>query len=232
MSQSDLADVFSAGDGLPETLPIAPMPMLRGWLAEATAAKQTPNPNAMALATADEHGRPSARIVLCKAIVEDPGYVVFYTNANSRKGREMEANPRVAAVFHWDHAGRQARVEGLVVRSPESESDAYFASRHWTSRLGAWASEQSQPIESREALLAKVAEKVIELDLDLGDLLEGREVTIPRPPYWHGYRLWVERAELWVGGSGRIHDRAAWTRTLEPGDPPSVGGWSATRLQP
>lgn len=232
MSQTDLSDMFSAGEGLPETLPESPMPTLAAWLDEATNARLTPNPNAITLATADERGRPSARIVLCKAIVQDPGYLVFYTNSDSRKGRELTANPWVSAVFHWDASGRQARVEGRVVRSPDAESDAYFASRHWTSRLGAWASAQSQPIESRAALLEKVAEQVIELDLDLGDLIEGRDVTIPRPEYWHGYRLWIERAELWMGGTGRIHDRAAWTRTLGEGDTPIVGAWSGTRLQP
>ncbi len=232
MSQSDLSDVFSAGDGLPETLPADPMPVLGAWLDEATQAKITPNPNAITLATADERGRPSARIVLCKAIVQDPGYLVFYTNSTSRKGRELAANPHVAAVFHWDAYGRQGRVEGRVVRSPDSESDAYFASRHWASRLGAWASEQSRPIESREALLEKVAQKVIELDLDLGAMLDGRPVEIPRPEYWHGYRLWIERAELWAGGTGRIHDRAVWTRPVGEGERPDVGAWSATRLQP
>jgi len=232
MSKGDLSDMFSSGEGLPETLPADPLPILKAWLDEEAEAARVPNPNAMTLATADSEGRPSARIVLCKSIVEDPGYLVFYTNSQSRKGQELEGNPRAAAVLHWDHSGRQARVEGRVVRSPEAESDAYFASRHWTSRLGAWASAQSEPIESREALLERVTQAVIDLDLDLGALLEGGHVEIPRPAHWFGYRLWIERAELWSGGTGRIHDRAVWSRTLGSGDNPVVGRWSATRLQP
>ncbi len=232
MTQSDLTDMFSEGGGLPETLPGDPMPLLRAWLDEATEAARTPNPNAMTLCTATPDGRPSARVLLCKAIEVDPGYLIFYTNSRSRKGEEMEANPRVAAVFHWDEPGRQARIEGRVVRSPDSESDAYFASRHWTSRLGAWASDQSAPIGSRAAMLEKVTQAVIKLDLDLGALLDGGEVNIPRPAHWFGYRIWVDRAELWSGGTGRIHDRAVWTRSLGEGDAPETGAWSATRLQP
>ena len=232
MSQTDLSDVFELGEGLPDELPADPMPTLNAWMGEATAGGQVPNPNAMTLATVGENGRPSARIVLCKAIVPDPGYVVFYTNARSRKGREIEANPRVALTFHWDHAGRQARVEGRAVRSPDAESDAYFASRHWASRLGAHASEQSQPIESRAAMLEKVAQRVIDLDLDLGAMLEGRDVQIPRPAHWHGFRVWADRVELWCGGSGRIHDRAVWTREIGDGDEPRTGLWDASRLQP
>ncbi|MFI4896233.1 MAG: pyridoxamine 5'-phosphate oxidase [Phycisphaerales bacterium JB059] len=232
MSQSDLSDVFEVGEGLPDELPADPMPTFKGWLEEATARAEVPNPNAMTLATVGEDGRPSARIVLCKGVVPDPGYVVFYTNSRSRKGREIEANPRVALTFHWDHAGRQVRLEGRAIRSPDEESDAYFASRHWTSRLGAHASEQSEPIESRQALLERVAERAIDLGLDLGALLEGRDVEIPRPAHWFGYRVWVDRVELWCGGTGRIHDRAAWTRELGAGQTPTTGAWSGVRLQP
>jgi pyridoxamine 5'-phosphate oxidase len=232
MSQSDLSDVFEVGEGLPDELPADPMPTFQAWLEEAIAEGRVPNPNAMTLATVGADGRPSARIVLCKGVVPDPGYVVFYTNSRSRKGREIGANPRVALTFHWDHAGRQVRLEGRAIRSPDAESDAYFASRHWTSRLGAHASEQSEPIESRQALLERVAQRAIDLDLDLGALLEGRDVAIPRPEHWFGYRVWADRVELWCGGTGRIHDRAAWTRALGEGETPTTGPWSGVRLQP
>ncbi len=111
----------------------------------------------MVLATATPEGHPSARVVLCKEIVPEPGFVVFYTNYLSRKGREMGENPRAAVVIHWDHLHRQVRVEGRIVRAPESDSDAYFASRALESRVGAWASKQSEPVASRQALLDAVA---------------------------------------------------------------------------
>lgn len=184
-------------------------------------------------ATIDPDGRPSARVVLCKELVEKDGYLVFYTNYRGRKGRALEANPRAAAVLHWDHFDRQVRVEGPVVRSPAAESDAYFHSRRWESRVGAWASDQSEPIASRAALLAKVQSTARELGVDLAAGVAGQPVEIERPPHWGGYRLWFDRVELWCGGVGRVHDRAAWTRALTPaGEGFRAGPWSATRLQP
>ena len=115
-----------------------------------------PNPNAMVLATVDAQGAPSARVVLCKEILVERGGVVFYTNYESRKGRELAATGRAAIVFHWDHRHRQVRIEGTVERVPEATSDAYFASRPWQSRLGAWASRQSQPIASLAAMREQV----------------------------------------------------------------------------
>ena len=143
---------------LSEPLPEEPFATITRWLAEASAKLRQPNPNAMTLATATPDGRPSARVVLCKDIVADPGYVVFYTNYHSRKGRELEGNPRAAAVMHWDSLGRQVRLEGLVDQAPAPESDAYFASRALQSRIGAWASAQSEPVGSRAQLLAAVQE--------------------------------------------------------------------------
>jgi pyridoxamine 5'-phosphate oxidase len=143
---------------LPDPLPAEPLVVVDGWLAESWKLQQQPNPNAMVVATVDPDGQPSARVVLCKAIVPQPGYVVFYTNYLSRKGRELTQNPRAAAVLHWDALHRQVRVEGPVVRAPDADSDAYFASRAWQSRLGAWASQQSEPIGSRKELQAAVAE--------------------------------------------------------------------------
>ena len=159
----------------------------------------------MALATATPDGRPSVRVVLCKLLVADPGYVVFFTNYQSHKGSELAANPRAAAVFHWDAFGRQVRLEGPIVRSPGTEGDAYFASRALDSRIGAWASLQSQPLDSRKTLLKRVAIEAARFG-----------THVPRPPHWGGYRLWPENVELWIEGPFRVHDRARWTRTLEP----------------
>lgn len=230
------AKVYTTGETLPDPLPADPMPIAEAWLAEAVDRADVPNPNAMALATADADGRPSNRVVLCKAFHPDPGFAVFYTNYTGGKGHQLEANPRAAAVFHWDHAERQVRLEGRVVRSPAAESDAYYHSRRLESRLGAWASDQTQPIASRDDLLAKVAMTAMSLGVSIEDIEAGRtDTTIQRPPHWGGYRLWPERVELWCGGTGRVHDRAAWTRALAPADDPAAfdpGPWSATRLQP
>ncbi|HZW08387.1 MAG TPA: pyridoxamine 5'-phosphate oxidase [Phycisphaerales bacterium] len=218
---------FESSPTLPDPLPAEPFSLFRAWFEEAAALGATPNPNAMTLATIDPDGRPSARIVLCKGIDAPTGCLVFFTNYESRKGRALDANPRAATVFHWDHAERQARIEGAVQRSSPGESDAYFASRPWESRLGAWASDQSRPIASREALLRQAADKVLELGIDLGAAVRGDPVEIPRPPHWGGYRLIADRVELWVGGAGRLHDRACWERP-----PGGTGPWRGTRLQP
>ena len=133
-------------DLLPDPLPAEPMALASAWLATAIAARQQPNPDAMVLATATASGLPSARIVLCKEFDVELGRVSFVTNYDSRKGRDLAENSRAALVFHWDHSHRQIRVEGIVVKAPASESDAYFASRNWQRRIGAWASAQSQPL--------------------------------------------------------------------------------------
>jgi len=221
---------------LPDPLPAEPLEMAADWLAEATRRALQPNPNAMVLATADATGRPSARVVLCKQITPRPGYLTFYTNYRSRKGRELEARAQAAVVMHWDALHRQLRVEGRIVRAPAAESDAYFASRNWRSRLGAWASQQSEPIGSRAELLANVAKTALRLALPTADVDEDAPdpgLRIARPPHWGGFHLWAEAVELWVEGSARIHDRARWQRTLAPrGDAFEPGPWSMTRLQP
>jgi pyridoxamine 5'-phosphate oxidase len=207
---------------LPSTLPDDPMPLFAQWFSGAQAAKAQPNPDAMALATVGADGRPSVRIVLCKQLVADPGYAVFFTNYDSRKGGELSAQPRAAAVFHWDSFGRQVRLEGPVLRSPAEESDEYFASRALDSRIGAWASLQSQPLESRTTLLKRVAAEAARYG-----------THVPRPPHWGGYRLWPESVELWIEGPFRVHDRARWTRALAPeGGGYAPGPWSAMRLYP
>jgi pyridoxamine 5'-phosphate oxidase len=222
---------------LPEPLPAEPLTLVSEWLAQAWAARTQPNPNAMALATSSSDGRPSARVVLCKDIVPQPGFVVFYSNYLSAKGRELQQNPRAAAVMHWDALHRQVRIEGPVAAAPATDSDAYFASRAWQSRVGAWASAQSEPIASRELLLAAVQDAARRFGAPApggpgpDDALQ---INIPRPPHWGGYRLWADTVELWVEGAARVHDRARWQRTLTPlgADSFRTGAWSATRLQP
>src|SRR5829696_7542135 len=221
---------------LPDALPAEPMSTVVEWLAEAAARRLQPNPNAMVLATTTRDGRPAARVVLCKDIAPEPGYIVFYTNYQSRKGRELAENPRAAAVIHWDHLQRQIRIEGIVVPMPVEESDAYFASRTWQSRIGAWASAQSQSIASRAALLSAVADTARRFGTpDPGDeSANATSVTIPRPAHWGGYRLWADAVELSVEGKSRVHDRVRWTRSLTDRGAGlfDTGPWSATRLQP
>jgi pyridoxamine 5'-phosphate oxidase len=221
---------------LPDPLPPEPLALVAHWLAEATRAKVQPNPNAMVLATADAQGAPSARVVLCKEIRQDAGYLTFFTNYRSRKGAELAANARAAAVMYWDVLHRQVRFEGRVTPTSAAESDAYFASRAWQSRIGAWASEQSAPLGSRAELVRAALDTAQRFAAPPPN---GREaapdpgIVIPRPPHWGGYRLWLQVVELWVEGASRLHDRARWSRTLEPaGDGFSGRGWSATRLQP
>jgi pyridoxamine 5'-phosphate oxidase len=222
---------------LPDPLPSEPLVVLNQWMAQSWQQRLQPNPNAMVLATTDPDGHPSARVVLCKEIVAQPGYLVFFTNYLSRKVRQLARNPRAAAVIHWDALHRQVRVEGPVVQAPAAASDAYFASRPWQSRVGAWASEQSAPIASREAMrkaVTSTAERFGVPDPTRAAAEGSTEIQIPRPPHWGGYHLWADSVELWVEGEARIHDRARWTRELTPHADGffSAGPWSATRLQP
>jgi pyridoxamine 5'-phosphate oxidase len=223
-------------DLLPDPLPAEPMALASAWLATALAARQQPNPDAMVLATATADGRPSARIVLCKEFDVEQGRVSFVTNFDSRKGRELAANRRAALVFHWDHAHRQVRIEGVVVKAPDAESDEYFASRNWQRRIGAWASAQSQPLRSREQLNAAVraaADRFGAPHPTPDNVNEAPGVAIPRPSFWGGYYVWAEAVELWIEGAARVHERARWIRSLTTSDTGiSAGPWSATRLQP
>jgi pyridoxamine 5'-phosphate oxidase len=223
-------------DLLPEPLPAEPMAIAEAWFAAAKAARQQPNPDAMVLATATSTGHPSARIVLCKEFDVAQGRVSFVTNYDSRKGRELAENPRAALVFHWDNAHRQIRVEGIVVKAPAAESDAYFASRNWQRRIGAWASAQSQPLRSRDQLSAAVraaAERFGAPYPTTDNVDDEPVVAIPRPGFWGGYYVWADAVELWVEGAARIHERARWTRSLTTaGAGFKAGAWTATRLQP
>jgi pyridoxamine 5'-phosphate oxidase len=221
---------------LPDPLPAEPLTMVSRWLADACAARRQPNANSMVLATSTPDGKPSARVVLCKDIVAQPGYIVFYTNYLSSKGRQLKGNPRAAAVMHWDALHRQVRIEGLVTLAPASDSDAYFASRSWDKRLSARASAQSETVASRAALEAAVADEARRLGAPIpgsAGVDANLKIDIPRPPHWGGYRLWADAVELWSEGAARIHDRARWTRTLVAReDTFNPGAWSVTRLQP
>jgi len=194
------------------------MPLVAEWLAEAIRRKEQPNPNAMVLATCDTQGRPAARVVLAKEVDTGLGTVRFVTNYESRKGRELEDNPRAALVMHWDHMHRQVRIEGYVRRAPAADSDAYFASR-------AHASAQSRPVASRDALQSQ---------LDAVIRRYPAETPVPRPVHWGGYVLWADVVELWLEGTARLHDRAQWRRTLTVTDPliRAATPWTGTRLQP
>ena len=229
-------DTLRFADRLPAELPDDPMNFADAWLKEATTSAGGRNPDSMTLATVAPDGQPSARVVLCKLFVPDPGYVVFYTNYNSRKGRELVANPKVAATFHWDTLGLQIRIEGPAVRSPAGESDTYFATRDRGSQLGAWGSDQSKEIESRDALLAQIRERAAQLGVSVGDPAQESAglPAIARPPHWGGVRIWVRMIELWVEGKDRLHDRAAWQRNLVRADEHSfsVSPWQGMRLQP
>jgi pyridoxamine 5'-phosphate oxidase len=177
------------------------------------------------LATCGSDGRPSARVVLCKGIDPGAGSVRFVGNYNSRKGRELAANPRAALVFHWDHLHRQVRIEGVVHKASTTDSDRYFATRNRESQLGAHASEQSEPVGSRAALRAQ---------LDAVQTCYPEGTTVPRPAHWGGFVMWVDAVELWVEGAARLHDRALWRRDFTTTNhiTPAFGAWSRTRLQP
>ena len=230
----DQSDAPGGREFLPEPLPADPFPLFMAWFEEAAARNLTPNPNAFTLATVDPDGQPAARIVLCKSIAPRTGGIEFFTNYLSRKGRALRAAPRAAACFHWDALDRQVRLEGQVTQVPAERSDEYFASRPWESKIGAWASEQSTPIGSQGEMAARVMDAMKRFGLDPFDApAHGEAITIPRPPHWGGYFLHAQRAELWVCGPGRVHDRAAWTRPLKvAGTVIEAGPWAVTRLQP
>lgn len=212
---------------LGETLPENPMPIFRAWFDEAFKALGREAGPAMAIASTTQEGTPSVRMVLCKLIGDEPPTVTFFTNYESRKAKELDANPKIAAVFHWAQFTRQVRLEGTVVRASEQVSDDYFRTRPLLSRLGAWASAQSQPMGAREELVASVAKVAAKFGVSgalsaMSDDGDG----IPRPPFWGGYEIRISAMELWTNVSGRLHDRARFTYDSDS------KRWSGTRLQP
>lgn len=194
-------------------LPADPLDLFAAWFADAQDAG-TREPNAMTLATVGADGAPSARIVLLKGV--DARGFSFYTNHESRKGRDLEVHPHAALVFWWPELERQVRVEGRAERVEAEEADAYFASRPRGSRLGAWASPQSRPIPERDVLDDRLAAA----EAEHGD-------DIPRPPHWGGYRVVPEAVEFWQGRPSRLHDRHVYRR-----DAASASGWRTERLAP
>jgi pyridoxamine 5'-phosphate oxidase len=214
MTQPDLPDLrksYERGE-LDETAAAGdPMHQFARWLQEAVDA-QVPEPNAMTLATVGADGRPSTRIVLIKGF--DARGIVWYTNYHSRKGRELAAHPLAALQFHWVELERVVRIEGPVERVSEAESDTYFASRPLDSRIGAWASPQSEVIPSRAVLVANAARYGAQF-----------LAQPPRPPHWGGFRLQPDRWEFWQGRRSRLHDRLQYRRQPD-------GTWLRERLAP
>jgi pyridoxamine 5'-phosphate oxidase len=187
-----------------------PLAQFDKWMGEAIAA-QCPEPTAMSLATVGEGGRPSSRIVLLKGV--DAGGFVFYTNYESRKGRELAANPRAALLFHWVELEREVRIEGRIEKTSAAEADAYFAVRPAKSRVGAWASPQSREIADR----AWLEQSFVQAEAEHG-------AAPPRPPHWGGYRLVPDGLEFWQGRRSRLHDRIVYSR--------GAAGWRIARLAP
>lgn len=216
MLQHTIEQLFVSG-GIKAPFPADPFPPLAQWLKEATDSGTYADANAMALATTTPEGRPSVRIVLCKAIEPERHALTFFTNYESRKGHELAANPFASVVFHWPHACRQARIEGDVERLSDAENDAYFRTRPLLSRIGAHASRQSRPISSRAALISEAAKVAALSCLELG---------ISRPAHWGGYRLRARTVELWTACEGRLHQRLQWRWAAES------SGWVQSELSP
>ncbi|HWA51021.1 MAG TPA: pyridoxamine 5'-phosphate oxidase [Dongiaceae bacterium] len=188
-----------------------PYEQFRRWFAEAEATEPN-DPNAMAIASVGADGQPSVRMVLLKD-ADERGFV-FYTNYESRKGRQLQETRKAALLFHWKTVGRQVRAEGSVETVTAAEADAYFATRHRSSQIGAWASQQSRPLESRFELEKRVAAYAAKYAIG----------AVPRPPYWSGFRIVPDRIEFWENKPFRLHDRLVYSRA---GD-----GWTTEKLYP
>lgn len=200
---SDRSGIFAGDD---------PFEIARNWLSEAESSEIN-DPNAIALATVDPGGMPNVRMVLLKEITDDGFW--FYTNYNSAKGQELAASGTAALVLHWKSLQRQIRVRGHVIREDGAEADAYYASRSLKSRLGAWASKQSQPLGSRTELMAEVAR-----------VTAAKGPNPPRPSFWGGFRVVPIEIEFWADGAFRLHDRFVWRRETHE------NVWEIERLSP
>lgn len=199
--------MFRIADSTPDD----PVALFADWFAEA-GNKEPNDPNAMVLATVDSEGMPSLRMVLLKGF--DEAGLVFYTNLESRKGTQLLANPKTALLFHWKSLRRQVRVEGIASPVSGEEADAYFASRPRQSQIGAWASDQSRPLQARFELEKRVAKFAAKYAIG----------KVPRPAHWSGFRIRPERIEFWQDGAFRLHDRLVYHR--------APGGWRTERLFP
>ena len=210
-----------------------PLLLLQSWFNEALELDLQPNPDTMAIATSNSQGLPNVRMVLCKEINTEEGYVVFYTNYDSVKSMEIKENPKCSALFHWDKLGYQIRIRGEILQSPDEENDAYFASRHLGSQVGAWASNQSNPVEDREALDDQF-KKILDRFNLTSESITRNEQKIPRPPNWGGYRLWIEEIEFWLNQKDRLHDRLHFRRalTISSEGIETEKKWTVKRLQP
>lgn len=211
MSLAEIRRSYDRSELAEDPLPDTPIGLIQNWLDDAIASPEVIDPTAMTLATAEAGGQPSARIVLLKGY--EHGELVFFTNYLSRKGQALDVNPRACALFYWPGIERQIRVEGQVHKLDGAQSDAYYASRPLGSRLGAWASPQSQPT-TREALESRLAETASRL----GD-------NPPRPPHWGGYVLVPDYIEFWQGRENRLHDRIVYQRAASE-------QWTRQRLAP
>ena len=213
----------------------SPLETIGIWLDEAQTKSGRRNPLSMALATTSSDGQPAVRMVLAKGFDGIAGHITFYTHFASRKGLDLQARPRAAAVMYWEEfGGRQLRIEGPVTRAPNATADEYFATRPAASQLNAWVSEQSRPLPQNETLPQRLAEKAAEFGLDADNLDAAGPAAVARPEHWGGYRLWVRQVEFWTEGVGRFHERCLWTReqsAVEAGRGEREF-WQLTQLQP